>query len=88
MLSVAQDSVMRDKRRALGRLLANAADETGTKVDGELADARVVADLDAIHVRVLRIMSEAPRHLQGADFPAWPARGVPSAMDCLVVDLP
>lgn len=63
VLSAAQDSAMRDKRRALGRVLANAADETGTKVDSELADARVIADLDAVHVRVLRIMSEAPRHL-------------------------
>ncbi|UQU67368.1 hypothetical protein COUCH_14340 [Couchioplanes caeruleus] len=63
VLSAAQDSAMRDKRRALGRVLANAADETGTKVDSELADARAIADLDAVHVRVLRIMSEAPRHL-------------------------
>ncbi|MCM4083896.1 hypothetical protein [Paractinoplanes hotanensis] len=63
VLSAAQDSAMRDKRRALGRVLANAADDTGTKVDSELADARVIADLDAVHIRVLRIMSEAPRHL-------------------------
>jgi hypothetical protein len=63
VLSAAQDSAMRDKRRALGRVLANAADETGTKVDSELADARVIADLDAVHVRVLRIMSETPPHL-------------------------
>lgn len=46
VLVVAQDSAMRDKRRALGRILANAADETGTTVDMQFLHARVIADLD------------------------------------------
>jgi hypothetical protein len=45
-LTIAQDSAMRDKRRALGRALANALDDTGTKVDSEIAFVRVLADLD------------------------------------------
>jgi hypothetical protein len=63
VLGIAQDSAMRDKRRALSRILANAADEIGTKVDNELATARVIADLDPVHVRLLRIMSLTPPHL-------------------------
>lgn len=63
VLAIAQDSAMRDKRRALGRILANAADETGTKVDMQFAHARVIADLDPVHVRLLRLMSLPPQHL-------------------------
>lgn len=40
VLVIAQDSAMRDKRRALGRILANAADETGTTVDVQFLHAR------------------------------------------------
>jgi hypothetical protein len=60
VLTVAQDTAMRDKRRALGRVLANAVAEKGTKVDDELAFVRVLADLDPVHVRILRIMSHRP----------------------------
>lgn len=63
VLAIAQDSAMRDKRRALSRILASAADETGTKVDNQFATARVIADLDPAHVRLLRIMSLTPPHL-------------------------
>ncbi len=63
VLAIAQDSAQRDKRRALSRILANAADETGTKVDNQFATARVIADLDPVHVRLLRIMSLTPPHL-------------------------
>jgi len=35
-LTIAQDTAMRDKRRALGRALASAASDTGTRVDEEL----------------------------------------------------
>ena len=63
VLTVAQDSAMRDKRRALGRILANAADETGTMVDMQFLHARVIADLDPVHVRLLRLMSSTPQHL-------------------------
>lgn len=64
VLTVAQDSAMRDKRRALGRILANAAEETGTVVDMQFLHARVIADLDPVHVRLLRLMSSTPEHLR------------------------
>jgi hypothetical protein len=54
---------MRDKRRALGRALANALDDIGTKVDDEIAFVRMLADLDPVHIRVLKIMSSRPEHL-------------------------
>lgn len=62
-LTIAQDTAMRDKRRALGRALASAASDIGTKVDDELDFIRVLADLDPVHVRVLRIMNQRPPHL-------------------------
>jgi len=55
-LTIAQDTAMRDKRRVLGRALAAAASDTGTKVDEELLFIRVVADLDEPHIRLLRLM--------------------------------
>ncbi len=62
-LTIAQDTSMRDKRRALGRALANALDDTGAKVDDEIAFVRDLADLDPVHIRMLKIMSRRPWHL-------------------------
>jgi hypothetical protein len=62
-LTIAQDTAMRDKRRALGRALAAAASDTGTKVDDELLSIRALADLDPPHIRCLRIMATEPPHL-------------------------
>jgi hypothetical protein len=62
-LTVAQDTAMRDKRRALGRVLAAAVGETGTKVDDEMLFIRVLADLDPPHIRCLRIMATEPPRL-------------------------
>jgi hypothetical protein len=59
-LTIAQDTAMRDKRRALGRALAAAASDTGTKVDEELLFIRIVADLDEPHIRLLRLMTTPP----------------------------
>jgi hypothetical protein len=56
-LTIAQDAVMRDKRRALSKALGNALDDSGTKVDNEIAFVRMLADLDPVHLRVLKIMS-------------------------------
>jgi hypothetical protein len=72
-LTIAQDTAMRDKRRALGRALASAVSETGTKVDDELVFIRVLADLDEAHIRVLRIMTTVPDHLsaRGLDVRQW-----------------
>ena len=54
---------MRDKRRALGRALAAAASDSGTKVDAEMLFIRVLAELDEPHVRLLRLMSTPPPSL-------------------------
>lgn len=62
-LTVAQDTAMRDKRRALGRVLASASGDTGTKVDDELLFIRMLADLDPPHIRCLRIIVTNPPHL-------------------------
>lgn len=62
-LTIAQDTAMRDKRRALGRVLASALEDTGTRVDSEIAFTRMLADLDPVHIRVLKIMSRRPKHL-------------------------
>jgi len=62
-LTIAQDTAMRDKRRALGRALASAASDTGTKVDEELLFIRVLADLDEPFIRLLRLTSSIPRDL-------------------------
>ena len=62
-LTIAQDTAMRDKRRALSRALASALDDLGTKVDEEIAFVRMLADLDPAHLRVLKIMSRRPKHL-------------------------
>lgn len=64
-LTIAQDTAMRDKRRALGRALAQAARDTGTEVDPEMLFIRVLADLDEPHIKVLRIMRD-PAPAQGA----------------------
>jgi hypothetical protein len=60
-LIAGQDAAMRDKRRALGRVLASAASDTGTKVDDELLFIRVLADLDEPHIRLLRLMQTVPK---------------------------
>jgi hypothetical protein len=66
----AQDTAMRDKRRALGRSLAQAARDTGTKVDPEMLFIRVLADLDEPHIRLLRVMGTVPPHLAQRDLQA------------------
>jgi hypothetical protein len=44
-------------------VLANALDDVGTKVSDEVAFVRMLADLDPVHIRVLKIMSRRPKHL-------------------------
>ena len=67
-LTIAQDTAMRDKRRALGRALASAVAETSTTVNEELAFIRVIADLDSGDIRVLRLMSTVPEHLRAKGY--------------------
>ena len=72
-LTIAQDTAMRDKRRALGRALASAVAETGTTVDDELAFIRTIADLDPADIRALRLTNTVPEHLlaKGYDAKQW-----------------
>jgi hypothetical protein len=51
-LLIAQDSAMRDKRRALGRTVAKGIADNGTHVDDQLLTLRVLDDLDAPHISV------------------------------------
>ena len=67
VLTIAQDTAMRDKRRARGRALAAAASDTGTKVDDELLFIRALDDLDSPHIRCLRIMATEPPHLDAVN---------------------
>jgi hypothetical protein len=67
-LTIAQDTAMRDKRRALGRALAAAVGETGTTVDDELAFIRTLADLDPPDIRVLRLTDTVPGHLRARGY--------------------
>jgi hypothetical protein len=50
---VAQDTAMRDKRRALGRALAAGVAGDSARVDEELLFVRAIADLDPPHIRLL-----------------------------------
>jgi hypothetical protein len=61
-LTIAQDTSMRDKRRALGRVVAQATSDIGTKVDRQMVYLRVIDDLDEPHVRLLRLMTTNPPH--------------------------
>jgi hypothetical protein len=57
-LIIAQDSAMRDKRRAIGRSIAAAMTDMGTRVDEELIFLRALDNLDAPHFRLLWMMAE------------------------------
>jgi hypothetical protein len=72
-LTIAQDTAMRDKRRALGRALASAVAETGTLVDDELAFIRTLAHLDPADIRVLRLTDTVPEHprARGYEVKQW-----------------
>jgi hypothetical protein len=70
-LTIAQDTAMRDKRRALGRALASAASDAGTKVDDELIFIRRLADLDAPHIRCLRLILTSPPRYQWSAYEIW-----------------
>jgi hypothetical protein len=56
-LTVAQDTDLRDKRRALGRVLASGIAGDDAKIDDELLFVRAVADIDTPHIRLLARMA-------------------------------
>ena len=57
-LTIAQDTALRDKRRALGRALAAGVMGDDAKIDEELLFIRAVADLDEMHIRLLSRLGE------------------------------
>ncbi len=61
-LSMAQDAAMREKRRALSRALADTYKDLDT-VYSELAFVRDLADIQPIHLQLLKIMGVRPPHL-------------------------
>ena len=56
-LTIAQDTALRDKRRALGRALAAGIAGDDAKIDDELLFIRAVADIDTPHIRLLALMA-------------------------------
>jgi len=56
-LTVAQDTAIRDKRRALGRALTAGVAGDDARVDAELLFIRAVADIDTPHIRLLALMA-------------------------------
>jgi hypothetical protein len=56
-LTIAQDTALRDKRRALGRALAAGIKGDDAKIDEELLFIRAVADIDTPHIRLLSLMA-------------------------------
>jgi hypothetical protein len=77
-LTIAQDTALRDKRRALGRALAAGIAGDDAKIDDELLFIRAVADIDTSHIRLLSLMaSEAPPPPRNAGAPqGWSAETI------------
>jgi hypothetical protein len=73
VLLIAQDTSARNKRRALGRALASALADNGTRVDEELVYIRILDDLDTFHIRLLKLMTGRPERLGNlqADVRPW-----------------
>jgi hypothetical protein len=61
-MRIAQDTALRDKRRALGRALAAGIMGDDARIDEELLFMRAVEDIDEMHIRLLARMagSSAP----------------------------
>ena len=55
---IAQDTALRDKRRALGRALAAGIEGDDAKIDDELLFIRAIADIDTPHIRLLALMAK------------------------------
>jgi hypothetical protein len=56
-LTIAQDTSLGDKRRALGRALAAGIAGDAAKIDDELLFVRAIADIDTPHIRLLARMA-------------------------------
>ena len=73
-LIVAQDTALRDKRRALGRALAAGVTGDDARIDEEMLFVRAVEDIDEMHIRVLARMAT---HLAGPE--GWMASKIVAA---------
>ena len=65
-LVIAQDTAMRDKRRALGRALAAGIRGDGARIDEELLFVRAIADVGIPHIKLLKILSEKQEPIRGS----------------------
>lgn len=59
-MRIAQDTAMRDKRRALGRALAAGVMGDDARIDEEMLFMRAIDDLDEMHIRLLGRMDSFP----------------------------
>lgn len=69
-LTIAQDTALRNKRRALGRALAAGVMGDDARIDEELLFIRAVADIDEMHIRLLARMTIPSQP------PGWGAREI------------
>jgi hypothetical protein len=56
-MTIAQDTALREKRRALGRALAAGVMGDDARIDEELLFMRAVEDIDEMHIRLLGLMT-------------------------------
>ncbi len=64
-LSIAQDTALRDKRRALGRALAAGVMGDEARIDEELLFVRAVDGIDEMHIRLLGRLADGRRLTAG-----------------------
>ena len=64
-LNIAQDTALRDKRRALGRALAAGVMGDEARIDEELLFVRAVDDIDEMHIRLLGRFADGGRLTAG-----------------------
>jgi len=68
-LVIAQDKALWEKRRALGRALANGIAGDDARIDEELLFLRAVADIDTPHIKLLARLASGPQ--PGASHGYW-----------------
>jgi hypothetical protein len=75
-MSIAQDTALRVKRRALGRALAVGVMGDDAQIDEELLFMRAVEDIDEMHIRLLARMADTYPPDIG---PGWSTRNIAEA---------
>lgn len=79
-LVIAQDTALRQKRRALGRALAAGVTGDDAQIDDELLFIRAVSDLDAPHIKMLDKMADGPPLQPNFPLGYWDTRTIPAQM--------